>query len=253
MVTEGESMFTCQEIKSFNALELEVYNYIMRHQEQVVEMKIRELADAIHVSTTTILRFCKKIGCNGYSEFKLKYRIYLDQGANQTQSADTTILLDFMNRAESEEFNQKLDEVAGLIYYAQKVIFIGIGNSGILAKYGARYLSGVGKLAQYIDDPFYPVPPGYYDASVIIALSVSGESNETINQLKRFTGFNCATVAITSSEKSTISKISDLTINYYFPLERLSLGFDLTTQVPVLYILEKLGRKVQSLSFNDGV
>lgn len=61
MVTEGESMFTCQEIKSFNALELEVYNYIMRHQEQVVEMKIRELADAIHVSTTTILRFVRKL------------------------------------------------------------------------------------------------------------------------------------------------------------------------------------------------
>ena len=72
-------MFTCQEIKSFNALELEVYNYIMRHQDQVVEMKIRELADATHVSTTTILRFCKKIGCNGYSEFKLKYRMYLNQ------------------------------------------------------------------------------------------------------------------------------------------------------------------------------
>lgn len=58
---EGDGMFTCQEIKSFNALELEVYNYIMRHQDQVVEMKIRELADATHVSTTTILRFCKKI------------------------------------------------------------------------------------------------------------------------------------------------------------------------------------------------
>lgn len=250
---EGDGMFTCQEIKSFNALELEVYNYIMRHQDQVVEMKIRELADATHVSTTTILRFCKKIGCNGYSEFKLKYRMYLNQEDKRIQSADTAILLDFINRVELEEFNQKLDEVAGLIYYAQKIIFIGIGNSGILAKYGARYFSGVGKLAQYIDDPFYPVPPGYYDASVIIALSVSGESNETINQLKRFTGFNCATVAITSSEKNTISKISDLTISYNFPLERTSVEVDLTTQVPVLHILEKLGKKVQSLSFNKAI
>ena len=107
----------------------------------------------------------------------LKYRMYLNQEDKRIQSADTAILLDFINRVELEEFNQKLDEVAGLIYYAQKIIFIGIGNSGILAKYGARYFSGVGKLAQYIDDPFYPVPPGYYDASVIIALSVSGESN----------------------------------------------------------------------------
>ena len=76
-------MFRCQEIKSLNELELEVYNYIVRHQEQVVEMKIRELAEAAHVSTTTVLRFCKKVGCNGYSEFKLKYKMYLTQTPNR--------------------------------------------------------------------------------------------------------------------------------------------------------------------------
>ncbi len=37
-------------------------------------MKIRELAEEVHVSTTTILRFCKKVGCEGYSEFRLKLK-----------------------------------------------------------------------------------------------------------------------------------------------------------------------------------
>lgn len=249
----GENMFKCQEIKSLNELELEVYNYIVRHQEQVVEMKIRELAEAAHVSTTTVLRFCKKVGCNGYSEFKLKYKMYLAQTPNETKLGDMGILLDFFKRTESDDFNKKLDEVASLLYYAQKIIFIGIGNSGILAKYGARYLSSVGKLAQHIDDPYYPVPPGYYDASVIIALSVSGETDQTIEQLKRFTSFNCAIIAITSSETSTIAKMSDVTVTYYVPMDRIRLEVDLTTQVPAIYILEKLGKKVQSLLCHQAV
>lgn len=243
----GKIMFKCQEIKSLNVLELEVYNYIMRHKEQVVEMKIRELAEAAHVSTTTILRFCKKVGCNGYSEFKLKYKMYLNQTPKQAKVGDIGVLLDFLNRTESDEFNQKLDEVASLLYYAQKIILIGVGNSGILAKYGARYLSSVGKLAQHIDDPYYPVPSGYYDSSVIIILSVSGESDQTMEQLKRFTSFNCVTIAITSSEMSTIAKMSDVTLTYYVPIDRGNLEVDLTTQVPVLYILEKLGKKLQVL------
>ena len=68
-------MFKYEQVKDLNDLELEVYNYIMRHQEKVLEMKIRELAEGSHVSTTTVLRFCKKMGCNGYSEFKVKYKL----------------------------------------------------------------------------------------------------------------------------------------------------------------------------------
>ena len=82
---------------------------------------------------------------------------------------------------------------------------------------------------------------------MIIALSVSGETTQTIEQLKRFTSFNCAIVAITNSETSTIAKMSDVTLSYYVPVDRENLEVDLTTQVPVLYILEKLGKKVQFL------
>ncbi|WP_441299921.1 MurR/RpiR family transcriptional regulator [Breznakia sp. PFB1-11] len=42
-------------------------------------MKIRDVAEAAHVSTTTVLRFCKKVGCDGYAEFKIKYRMELEK------------------------------------------------------------------------------------------------------------------------------------------------------------------------------
>ena len=70
-------MFSNEIIKNLNDLELMLYRYIMKNIEKVVYMRIRELADEAHVSTTTILRFCKKLNCNGYSEFKVKLKIMI--------------------------------------------------------------------------------------------------------------------------------------------------------------------------------
>lgn len=53
-------MFTYEEIMSLNELEMNVYQYVLKNREKVGYMKIRELAGEAHVSTTTVLRFCKK-------------------------------------------------------------------------------------------------------------------------------------------------------------------------------------------------
>lgn len=55
-------MFSEEMICSLNDLELEVYKYVVRNADKVCYMRIREFADAAHVSTSTILRFCKKAG-----------------------------------------------------------------------------------------------------------------------------------------------------------------------------------------------
>ena len=40
--------------------------------------------------------------------------------------------------------------------------------------------------------------------------------------------------------------MSDVCLTYYMPIDRVQYG-DLTTQVPVIFILEKIGKKVQHL------
>ena len=72
-------MFNYEIIQSLNDLELLLYRYIMKNIEKVIYMRIRELADEAHVSTTTILRFCKKVNCEGYSEFKVKLKMYIER------------------------------------------------------------------------------------------------------------------------------------------------------------------------------
>ena len=80
-------MFSEEMICSLNDLELEVYKYVVRNADKVCYMRIREFADAAHVSTSTILRFCKKAGCDGYAEFKIRLRQHLERPTPTTGKA----------------------------------------------------------------------------------------------------------------------------------------------------------------------
>ena len=123
-------MFTVEEIQSLNELELAVYEYVMQYKSAVAYMRIRELAAESHVSTSTVLRFCKKMGCNGYAEFKLRIKEQIGQKKIKKMPENLSEIKAFFERLETERFQQKLEEAAAVIARAERVIFVGIGNSG---------------------------------------------------------------------------------------------------------------------------
>lgn len=238
-------MFTYEQIHSLNDLEFEVYNYVIKNLDQILDMKIRQLAQEIHVSTTTILRFCKKMGCDGYSEFKVKLKM-IHLLPEKDLSRNMEPVLDFMTKINTEEKRQKINEIVQLLGQAKRVIFLGCGSSGILAKYGARYLTNIGKLAQSIDDPYYPVTDESYKETVIITLSVSGETNEIIFRLNHYKQLDATIVSITNIENCTIAKMADYVFTYCVPKEEIDI-FDVTTQVPVIYLIETIGKQLYKL------
>lgn len=65
-------MFSFEKISTLNELEIMVYNFIVEHTDEISKMSIQELAQRTHVSTTTVLRFCRSLGFAGYAEFKLR-------------------------------------------------------------------------------------------------------------------------------------------------------------------------------------
>lgn len=238
-------MFNYEIIQSLNDLELSLYRYIMKNSEKVIYMRIRELADEAHVSTTTILRFCKKVNCAGYSEFKVKLKMNMEKNESSKVNNDTSILIDFLKKLDTNELDKKLNTLCDLIKEASNVIFIGAGTSGILCKYAARYFSSIGKFAMYIDDPYFPRNYKFYEDSVIIAVSVSGETTSIIDHISNLKRERSTVVSITNSENCTISKISDLNISYYVQQEKLGIS-DITTQIPVLYVIESIGKRLHN-------
>ena len=150
-------MFTAQALKSLNELEMLVYQYVMEHRFAVPYMRIRELATEAHVSTTTVLHFCKKMGCEGFSQFKWKLK---EEGGTNARDKDISDSLSelqtFFWRVGTPAYQEKLENAAAIIARMERIFMVGIGNSGSIASYGARYFSNLGKFALCVSDPFYP-------------------------------------------------------------------------------------------------
>lgn len=240
-------MFSNDMIASFNELETSLYNYISQNSEKVAYMRIRELADETHVSTATILRFCKKVDCEGFSEFKVKLKMQLKENKKTVINPPEHSVAEFFERSLNDDLEEKMKKAAKLIADTDNVIFIGIGSSGILAEYGARYFSSLGKFSMYIKDPHFPIHSKMQNNSVTIALSVSGENNFTVTHLNQLKQEGSHIISITNTKFSTVAKISDLNIPYYIT-EEFHEKANITSQVPVVYILESIAREIYKLN-----
>ena len=210
-----------------NALEMSVYNYVAKNREKVVYMKIRELAAQAHVSTTTVLHMCKKFGCDGYTEFKVRLKQEMLRDKRDVADLDISALQDFLARLAAPATQAQIDGVVEALRGMGHILFIGVGNSSILARYGARYLCNVGYFATAIDDPFTPLSgvvntQARFDNVAVVALSVSGETEQIITMTQALKERGCTIVSITNSASCTLARLSDYNLNYYMTDVRLN-------------------------------
>lgn len=245
------NLFQHEQISSLNESELIVYNYVSSHLNEVTGMNIRELAAAAGVSTSSVMRFCHKVGCTGYTEFKYWLRQTVEQQpqANVYMHSAVPAIHYLQQMSNSPDFSRDLDQAAELCLQAQQVLFIGIGTSGILGQYGARFFSSVGLTAFSVTDPFYPSPTQTMSNTVLVALSVSGETSQMITLLDGYKKKQVKIISLTNTSQSTVARMSDLNFPYYMPLvyafPKLG-GINLTTQLPVIYLLESLTYRIRS-------
>lgn len=238
-------MFSNQVLNQFSELDYEVYNFILKNSEKIPYMTIRELANEAHVSTTTVTRFCRKVNCNGFSEFKIRYKMEQESTKTMKQGFDSSSILDFFQRIETESFHEQLKSIANIIAEKKQIIFLGIGNSGIIAEYAGRYFCNIGIFATGINNPMFPINLEFPTESVIIILSVEGETDILIENSEIIKQCNSTVVSITNSKNSTLAKISDYNISYYIQRERTvykKMKVDITSQLPAVYIVEALAK-----------
>lgn len=236
-------MFSYEVIQNFNDLEMVIYQFINEHKQEVKYMTIRELAEAAHVSTSAIVRFCKKNNCDGYSEFRTKFKMYLSEERKKQPKNGIDEITNFFQNVSNPAFEKRLSTAANVIIFSKQLIFIGIGTSGCLAKYGAIYFSNLDKFSLHIEDLYFPVGKEF-ENTVVIALSVSGETPETINLAEKLKFHGCKLVSITNKSDCSLAKMSDYNIPYYVTESSIDNECNITTQVLVIYLLETLGKMI---------
>lgn len=235
-------MFAKQVLDTFNELDYSIYNTVIRNGLRVSRLQIKQLADEAHVSTASVVRFCKKCGCSGFAEFKLRYRETLKQEKESPKVEKDHTLEDFLVYSTTPEFTASINSAFQYLQAATQIIVLGVGASGNLAGFGSRIFCNVGCFSLCIDDPFLPICNTATANPVVVAVSFSGKTEQTIGMAERFLENGCKLISITNAGNSPLAKISDVNIAYYVPEIPIGGPYNLGTEVPVIYIFERLAR-----------
>lgn len=230
-------MFTKEQMKQFNTLDMKIYEYMITHELEFPYMSIREFADEVSTSTASILRFCRKWGYDGFKELKYVFKNDLKEKA-LLKKYDFAEIVHCIEKLDSPFYREKFNEAIMMIGNADIILFMGIGDSGIIAEYGARCFTNYGKLSVSIKDPYFKVAFSGENC-VVIALSVSGETVEIIHLAKGCKESGAKIITISATENNTLSKLSDLVIPYYINRRRVD-DRELTSQIPTMSIIEKI-------------
>jgi RpiR family carbohydrate utilization transcriptional regulator len=113
-------------------------------------LPVSELADRAHVSKPTVVRFCRSIGYDGLSDFKLKLAGSVSEGVpfihrsvdvdDKTSDVlvkviDNTVaaFLKYRNDASTFAIDKAVEALAATCKTGRRIEFYGVGNSGIVA------------------------------------------------------------------------------------------------------------------------
>lgn len=108
----------------------------------------------------------------------------MEGAAQQNPAEDFSVIEDFFAKVKKGDLDKEIWQAAEIICRKDRVFYIGMGTSGTMGKYGARYLSNYGKYAMYVDDPFYPTDDNFYENTVVVVMSVSGEQRFLFKQVQ---------------------------------------------------------------------
>jgi RpiR family carbohydrate utilization transcriptional regulator len=212
-------------LPSLTAGEKKIGDYVLRYPEEVVKLSITELAEACGVSDATIFRFCRKVGTEGYQDFKIALAkgsvspdslVYADvipedsllTMAEKIVEANVKALRDTLKVMDVEALERALNAILA----ANRVQIYAIGGSGVAARELQFKLMQLGINANaFIDSQMQFISASLLtDRDVGIAISHSGAKRHTVEALKLAQASGATTICITSHMASPVAEVADI-------------------------------------------
>lgn len=242
---------------SLTASAQRIADYILKNPQQVTMISTSELATLSGVGEASLIRFCKKMGYTGFQDFKILLAVSLANNHKQPSLLSNEITLNDKMEIVGEKLQlilqqvlsetqslldfDVLNDVSNAIMQASSITFFGVGSSGITAEDAKNKLMRIGYNVDAIaNNHFMYMKASLLTSSdVVISISHSGESPETIKALRIAKEAGAMTVALTHNSRSTLCNYADKILingNHESWLQGDSIG----TKVAQIFILDLL-------------
>lgn len=229
MKVELESMIK-KHFDSFSKGFRKVAEYILENREAIPFISALNLGKEVGVSESTVLRFTKLIGYNGYPDLQgdlaewIKRKIQPSQKLKDVSRRDkkkdiyTLILNNDINHLVSlkRNFSQtQIEEVSQLITQARKKYILGFRTSYSMAYLCAFFLGRILKdvtLLRMEDHNFYNILAEANKKDIALAFSFPRYSKYTLRAVQFLKEKQCKIIGVTDRITSPLGRLSDLVI-----------------------------------------
>ncbi|EJO23621.1 SIS domain protein [Selenomonas sp. FOBRC6] len=207
-----------------------IINCIRTRLTDIPRMTIREIAQACGTAEATCTRFVRKMGFASLADFKAalaeegaELGRYLDRGniRNNESARETARKLLSANMIALEKTqdiirNETIDACADLLIGAQRIAFIGLGYSGIIAQdsYFKFLRIGMNCIAPRDNHTMRMIAAIMEPGDVIFAISHSGETAEILETVDIARAHGLRIISLTENHPSSLRRVSDVSLTY---------------------------------------
>ncbi len=205
--------------------EKRVADWLFSHSGEILPYSISDLAFKCESSEATIVRFSKRLGCSGYQDLKLALaREHEKKVITPTITADDDCFSIFekvcndaymsLERTKKTLSPEAMRAAVDAISKSGRVVLIGLGASAQVAEDAANKLLRAGCMSSaYADTHMQAIAVSQLKTGdTVIGISQSGASKDIVESMKVARHHGATTIAITSRERSPITRASDIVL-----------------------------------------
>jgi len=216
---------------SLKSAERRLSDFVMNNPEETIHLTIEKLAEKSDSSYATISRFCKKLGFNGFKDFKSRLihdvlqNRHSDYSPDQFSIAPGTdtseicdLIFDFSTKVLEESIamvdTSIVDQVVSVFIHANKIIFVGVGTSGISARYAFSKFFRLGFNCDIeLDIVINTMKCSLLsEKDVLFAISSSGRSRKVVESAKIAKEKGAIVISLSDFAISPLSKVADINL-----------------------------------------
>lgn len=228
--------------------EQNIMTYVIKNMQAVKNMSIRDLASTCFVSTTTIFRFVKKLGYEGYAEFIDA----LSKTEAETRKIHIPSIIEKENYSDSYLkniieavkviTNEKYEKFESIMSRNPDIYIIAEGLSREIGQYFLRLLTTVGFNVSFPKESYEKtnVLKKIKRDDVVLVLSYSGDNETVVHEIEKIFAIATPTIiSFTRADNNAIQNMSDL--NFYVFSDEINYeDIDITSRIGMIAIMETL-------------
>ncbi len=214
---------TC--LPSLSGKEKKIAEHILANPRGAVNPTMEELAEKIGVSEATLFRFVRKLGYGGYQQFRIALAtetidpweaVYEcpDPGSDDESTLDAVFRTDIsaLERSRAAIDRKALARTAELVAVAPRVLFLGLGGSGIVAldAYHRFLRTGIDCAAPLDFHLQLMAASQTRSGDLVLLFSHTGANKDAIALAEAVKAAEARLVVITDSPRSPLARLADI-------------------------------------------